>query len=142
MAIFTATVSEVTGQGYDLFGGTGTRLLNSRRIQRVETYNTTGSIFKYATKQSGDRTTQLEVKCTDSVATIVGHADDASNTRIIPVSYYPEGDLGVSTETIYINSKDIVVGEDFTSYTSIVVFSGGRNTRYSVSENIAAIVAT
>ena len=140
MGLYIATVSEVTRQGYDLFGGTGERLLNTNRINDLGVNNTTGSIFDYSIGLKHDREPSCNVKTTDTAASVVVDADIEYTNNLITLSEYPDRNLSESTQAIYVNTADIVVAEAFTSYTWLVLVKGGLFEKIYVTQALADII--
>lgn len=140
MALFSATVTSVTGQGYDLFGGLGVRLLNSERISGLSV-NGTGSIFQYAIKSPSDRDNICRVKCSDSVSTIMSAIGTAVVASVIPVSMFPNRDTSLTEVVTYINIDDIAVGLDYTSSSLVIISYGFSEQKMLVSDTISEIIA-
>ena len=140
MALYTATVSGVTNQGYDVFGGAGEKLLNTTRIFDLKVRGGTGSIFHYSIGRVGDQRPSCVVISTDTVASIVTEAETLFSSNLLSLSEYPDRDISVATETIYLNAMEIVVVEAFTSYTSLVYSKGRDLVRIYVDETLDEII--
>ena len=86
MALYTAAISGITNQGYDVFGGPGDRLINTFRIFALKVRGSTGSIFYYSIGRVGDRQPSCIIKSTDTVASIVTESDTAFGSSLFALS--------------------------------------------------------
>jgi len=137
MALFQATITEVTGSDYEMVGS-GLRLLNSNRLSGL-TVSGTGSFFNYTTFLLTDNENIAKIKCSDSVAEIVLVAEVALAVEMISLSVYPSNDLTQTPVATYVNVSDIVLGEKYTSYTRIEVGVIGSSKRWYVSDTLDEI---
>jgi len=140
MALYTAAISGVTNQGYDVFGGPGDRLINTFRIFALKVRGSTGSMFHYSIGRVSDKHPSCIIKSTDTVASIVTESDTAFDSSLLTLSEYPDRDLSATTETIYLNAMEFVVAEEYSTHTALVYSKGRDLIRIYVDETIAEII--
>lgn len=132
MSLFSTTITKVTGGQVDLFAGVGTRLLNSAFIQGIEA-DGTGSKIRYISGGANDRSTPSLLYSSDSTVTIATYADELFIDDVIPLTGYSD------SETIYLPTKSIITGIEYTSYTLLII-SGFSTKKYLVTETVAEIL--